>query len=299
MTHPVVESETDTPFASDVTTHTSNYPATVNAGDLLMIIAGFDGITDITTPSEYARVGGLGSNHDLSTIGEMGVFVKIAEGDEGGGTINVNTSNVQQGGVKILRITGWYGDLSKIAALFYEYDDTSNFYLKPIAPRNTPQYKLDWLYINAFGKATTVAFGSMVEDGFTVLTPVGVHSSSGFAVTARYATPTNALFDAMNTNPAFGETGETQGSHWVILVPPAFTGTISGTVTLEGSPVSGASVYARNRTTNEIFGPATTNGSGDYTLPVMDTSDDYDVFVTYENGGQKYKARTAWGVTPL
>lgn len=293
MAAPAVVSETDTAFAVDATSHVSNYPATTTLGRLLLIIAAFDAAsTNINTPTDYTPLGSL----DIGTH-EHAVFGKIATGSEGGGTIDVVTNNAQSGGVKILEISGWYGDLDAIAVLTKQQDSSENLYNEMVTP--TLQRKLDYLYLITFAKSTSSGFTSLAMTGFTVLAQVGQDTSAGARIAARYKAITDAMFPEINTLPAALTSSAGGGTRIVLLIPPEFTGTISGTITLSGSGVSGALVYAINRTTMETFGPATTDGSGDYTLPVMDTGDLYDVYVEYNDGSDDYTAPVAWGVTPV
>lgn len=101
MAFPTVESQTTTNFGVDATSHLANYPATVNAGDRLLLLSAFDGTPTITTPSDYTIV-------DVVTGADpvVGVYTKIAAGTEGGGTIDVATSASERGGVSIYRLSG-------------------------------------------------------------------------------------------------------------------------------------------------------------------------------------------------
>lgn len=73
---------------------------------------------------------------------------------------------------------------------------------------------------------------------------------------------------------------------------------IAGNVSLSGSPVTGAEVYAMNQTTLEVFGPDTTDGSGDYSILVYPNAL-YHVFVQYEDDPLLYNAPSLWNVEPV
>jgi hypothetical protein len=107
MTFPTVESVTETAFASNTTAHECTLPATINAGDLLLLIFANDGVTAQTTPSGWTAL-------DKQTTGNQvygGVYALDAVGDESG-TVDVVTAAVEAGAGHIYRITGWGGDIA-------------------------------------------------------------------------------------------------------------------------------------------------------------------------------------------
>lgn len=100
MTAAAFQSHTATTFTgSDTTAHVSNYPATVNSGDRLVLIAAFDGTGGITTPTGYTIIGSV----IASATAQVGLYTKIATGAEAGGTIDVPTPSAERGGVSIYR----------------------------------------------------------------------------------------------------------------------------------------------------------------------------------------------------
>lgn len=110
---PTVESVTETASLSAATSHNINYPATVNSGDLLVLICSFASTSGTTTtPTGYTALYSLtGSGHLLTG----GVFVKSAGGTEGGGTVSVSHGNGAGSG-QIYRITGWSGTIGEVEA---------------------------------------------------------------------------------------------------------------------------------------------------------------------------------------
>ena len=102
---PVVASVTETAFGSDTTGHNVTMPATVNAGDLLIVLFTNDGDATVTTPSEWTE---LASNEADGAV-RLSVYYKIAAGTEGGTTVNFVTSASEQAAAQVYRITDWHG----------------------------------------------------------------------------------------------------------------------------------------------------------------------------------------------
>lgn len=70
---------------------------------------------------------------------------------------------------------------------------------------------------------------------------------------------------------------------------------VSGTVTLSGSGVSGATVRAIDMTTGELY-VNTTDGDGNYQIATR--TNNVHVAVEYESSGTYYNAASLWNVTP-
>lgn len=98
MAFPQVQSITETTTAS-ATVHNISMPATVNAGDLLLIVV-MAGSTVINShPSGWTK---------LRDSTQTPVYLKNAVGDEDGTTISVGTSSSTSMAFQVYRITGWY-----------------------------------------------------------------------------------------------------------------------------------------------------------------------------------------------
>jgi hypothetical protein len=99
---PQVQSMTPTSVSSASTTHNVSMPATVNAGDLLLMLITFHATQgSVTTPSGWTAAG---------SIGLANIFTKAASGSEGGTTVNVVTANSVKAAAQTYRITRWFGD---------------------------------------------------------------------------------------------------------------------------------------------------------------------------------------------
>lgn len=106
---PTVVSITPTEVTSG-TTHNISLGATVNAGDLLIIIAASDG-GEVDVPVTAAS--GWTTIEDFSSASAgAAVFKKLADGTEGGTTINVTTSSTEALAAQCYRITGWGGTIA-------------------------------------------------------------------------------------------------------------------------------------------------------------------------------------------
>jgi len=102
---PVVASVTETAFGTDTTDHYVNMPATVNAGDLLIVLFTNDGNATVTTPAGWTP---LASTANGSSV-RLSVYYKIAAGTEGSTTVNFATSSSEQAAAQVYRITDWHG----------------------------------------------------------------------------------------------------------------------------------------------------------------------------------------------
>jgi len=102
---PVVASVTETAFGTDTTNHYVNMPATVNAGDLLIVLFTNDGSATVTTPAGWSLL----ASDDNEPHVRLSVYYKIAAGTEGGTTVNFITSGVEQAAAQVYRITDWHG----------------------------------------------------------------------------------------------------------------------------------------------------------------------------------------------
>jgi len=102
---PVVASVTETAFGTDTTDHDVSMPATVDAGDLLIVLFTNDGGATVTTAGGWNL---LASDANGTQV-RLSVYYKIAAGTEGGTTVNFATSGVEQAAAQVYRITDWHG----------------------------------------------------------------------------------------------------------------------------------------------------------------------------------------------
>jgi len=102
---PVVASVTETAFGTYTTDHYVNMPATVDVGDLLIVLFTNEGLATVTTPAGWTE---LASNSYYWFV-RLSVYYKIAAGDEDGTTVNFVTSSNQEAAAQVYRITNWHG----------------------------------------------------------------------------------------------------------------------------------------------------------------------------------------------
>jgi len=102
---PVVASVTETAFGSDTTNHYVNMPATVSAGDLLIVLFINDGSATVTTPDGWTQLASIANGAAV----RLSVYYKIAAGTEGGTVVNFVTSAAEQAAAQVYRITDWHG----------------------------------------------------------------------------------------------------------------------------------------------------------------------------------------------
>ena len=108
MAFPTVESITETGFATATTAHLVDFPATVNAGDLMILIAASDNATIQTTPAGWTLLDKRTPNNQVYG----GVYALDAAGTEDGGTIDVVTAAAEEMSAHMYRITGWKGSIA-------------------------------------------------------------------------------------------------------------------------------------------------------------------------------------------
>lgn len=106
--YPVISSVTETTFATDTTSHAVSLPATINAGDGLLILFTNDGSATVTDPFGWKRL--YSSANGTALRGSA--FARVARGNEGGTTVDIVTSAAESGAAQVYRITNWNGSLA-------------------------------------------------------------------------------------------------------------------------------------------------------------------------------------------
>ena len=112
MAFPQTSSPATTQFAANSTSHNVALPATVNAGDLLLLHIMLEGPSSFTaTPSGWTQL----AQYADSTLG-FACYAKVADGSEGGGAAGFTTSSGSNGAAHCYRITDWYGSIAGVEA---------------------------------------------------------------------------------------------------------------------------------------------------------------------------------------
>jgi hypothetical protein len=259
MAMPVVESVTTTDFGTDSTTHNANMPSTVSAGDLLVAFCGFDVDTteSVTTPSGWVKI----AEHSSVNTGLLAILAKRAVGTEGGTTVNFATGNAQKGTVQVYRI-------SNAARIEPDVLSSSTNNVSGPRVRYRRGYAADRVIIGATVKSTVSGWTNDLG-GWSNVTTTGQDDSTGAAVRSGRATGTAAEGPEVSYLP-------TINGYFLAITIVGKGATISGNVTLGGTPVENAQVLVIE--TNDTDGwvaprvaaVATTNASGDFAAPVAD-----------------------------
>src|SRR5690554_6841009 len=111
MAFPTVQSITKYELDSNSLSHDVPMPATVNAGDLLLMQwqNRGNGVTP-STPSGWTVI----LPNQSAGGGRHAVFAKVAVYDEGSVTINITTSSSRNACAVTYRSTGWFGSMTGI-----------------------------------------------------------------------------------------------------------------------------------------------------------------------------------------
>ena len=199
MTTPTYHSTTVTDFGSDATSHAANMPATVNSGDLLLAVVAFDSSgTTLTRPSGWTTIAFVGGD----PVAE--IYGKVADGSEGGTTVDFATSNVQRGSVHVLRISKWHGSLDSLRSM------NAFTGLTAVVGLMASTVSRDYLFVLAQVQSSVQAFGATPTSWTNeALTGVGQNAaaSASIATATRAVTGTatdaNPLWVSTSGQPAF------------------------------------------------------------------------------------------------
>jgi len=102
---PLVASVTETAFGTDTTDHHVDMPATVDVGDLLIVLFINDKDSTVNTPTGWnLLVSEANGKHVRASV-----YYRIAAGTEGGTTVNFVTSATEEAAAQVYRITNWHG----------------------------------------------------------------------------------------------------------------------------------------------------------------------------------------------
>ncbi|HEY3495457.1 MAG TPA: hypothetical protein VGK73_12260, partial [Polyangiaceae bacterium] len=148
---PELLSATGTGFSGDTTATHQNHnvpmPASVVAGDLLLVLFANDGSASVTTPSGWTQLWTTPAG--TTTAVRFGGYAKVAAGSEGGTTVNFVTSAAEQAAAQVYRISkeSWSGVLTGPSGIVVASPATGtgtfpNPPLLTISPPNYPSTRL-------------------------------------------------------------------------------------------------------------------------------------------------------------
>ena len=105
----IIADVTETSISVGADDHVVNMPATVNSGELLVILGSAYGVTVTAMTS-----GGFTKNQEqFHNSGVLSIYSKIADGSEAGTTVTIDpgagSGDIVTGSYQVLRIQDWYG----------------------------------------------------------------------------------------------------------------------------------------------------------------------------------------------
>lgn len=211
MAFPTVADVTETGVSSASTTHNQAMPATVNSGELLCMTSVFENLVTITTPSGWT---------DLISTGAVSVHLRIADGTEGGTTVNVVTNNAEQSACQVYRIQDWFGSLAGVEAGTQNTGSSSS----PDPGSVTASWGAeDNLFIAQFGANDDDAAADIAPTNYTNL--VSTVSGGGINAGATVGSARRELASATDNPGAFTlDAGELWRAFTLVVRPAAAAG---------------------------------------------------------------------------
>ena len=220
MTFPKFEERAESNWSTSVTQHLVAMPGTVVAGELLIIVFGCfssaSGTTTVTDPSGWT----VKSKTEDTTLnrGVAAVYAKIADGTEGGATVDVVTNRGRPAAAHAIRISGWRGvSLDNLALALYITASTNT--------PNPPSLSASW---GAADNLWIVAYTLHDDDHAMVSAPTNYSdaddqiSGAGANASCEVATAFRAL-NASSENPGtFSLASWDAGCVYTMAVHPAF-----------------------------------------------------------------------------
>lgn len=205
---------TPSSFDSNATDHAVAMPATVAAGDLLVVLFSNDGSATVTNP-DAGKWRELFSDPN-STNNRLSGYAAVAAGTEGGTTVNFVTSTGERAAAQVYRVTAalWTGDTDDLIV----GTSATGTDAAPNPPSATPDATRDWLAIACYGADDD-------DDASAYPTDYGTHqtytqSGSGTEA-ASLGSASRTLRSGSAFNPGTFTIAATE--QWVaqtILIPP-------------------------------------------------------------------------------
>ena len=189
MDFPAITAQVDTDFATSVTSMPVNLPASISSGNLLFAFSEVRNAGTWTVPSGWVE---LDSQLGGSSVGELTIFYKIADGAEGATaswTASVGTSAVWQS----VKVTDWHGTTIPEAS-----KASGDFTTNPNPPSLTPSWGAeDTLWIEVAGNAATA---DLTTDASTNYTGYALNTTSGGGAQAQVSSAHRNL-NSSSENP--------------------------------------------------------------------------------------------------
>lgn len=172
-----VESITPYTQISNITSHSVPMPATVNAGDLLLMLWAHDSNIYTASAATFTDMGGSVGGGGCTTY----VFAKVATGSEGGATETVTVTNVEAAGAIVYRISNWGGTIATSVA--HRIGPTTTSTQNPdIASFTSGFGSVTTIWIIGLAVSNSVSGVTSAPSGYGNLTTGGNSTSSNYAV---------------------------------------------------------------------------------------------------------------------
>jgi hypothetical protein len=177
---PFVRSVTESDTFSESTSHDVAMPATVVGGELLLTLFANDGTATVTTPSGWTA---LGTNATIAD--RTSVYAKVANGTEGGTTVDFITSASEVASAQVWRVAGWPQDIASVELSTF----TSGIDTVPNPPSFSPSWGAKdtlWIALTGLGNgsSTVSSYPTNYTGGLLTMT-IGAAETSGVAAASR------------------------------------------------------------------------------------------------------------------
>lgn len=156
---PVATAVTETAFASTVTSMPANLPGSISSGDLLIAAVETRYATTWTVPTDWVE---FDSQAGGSSVGELTLFYKIADGTEGAtATWTAGTGNT--GIWQVRKITNWHGTTAPESAT-----NSGDWTTDPDPSSLSPSWGSDnTLWLEVAGNAATSSLTTGASTNYT------------------------------------------------------------------------------------------------------------------------------------
>jgi len=219
MTFPVIESTTTGSASADALSHNVTLPATINSGDLLLILFGADAQPTITWDNTTAGTWTLLASETAQAGRSAVIYYKIANGTEDSAVLSIGLSTSDQAAWIIYRISGVSSGAPIEASTKASGSSTG-----PDTPSLSPSWgALDTLWFSMLTIAnspTTTTYPTNYTGGTTVSSTAG---SDKTTVASAYR-----QLNASSEDPGAYLLTAAQGwSGWTVAIKPALIEIIS------------------------------------------------------------------------
>lgn len=156
--------------------------------------------------------------------------------------------------------------------------------IQTIGPSSTTVPTLVWIKIEV----------AWTDDGSgnSAFTVTATNTSDGSEITSFTGTDSTALYT--DGGVGLGSVGDAAGDKlwdYIRVTDTASFASVTGTVTVDGTALEGATITGINDTTGSVYGTTTTDANGDYSIdfPVGDTA---HLLMEYDDGTNQYNDKS-------